>query len=206
MTCLDHVILAADRGTNAVTDEIRIRRRNRIRSALINTAIDSSLALSIFRVISGDKDTTTARSSLVPSLESNSAQLQVLEVQVLQAAYVDYVGTTHTMIYGDLTYILGWIGSSWICERGYQNHDRKDNREMPEATVREMGKKARLEIGEWLEEDLGLYPKGGLLISGTKSRQETGEMTGEIFRSEKNRNVAMWKMYHYRSVIYYLPS
>ncbi|KFY18083.1 hypothetical protein V492_00153 [Pseudogymnoascus sp. VKM F-4246] len=99
-----------------------------IQDGLKNGAIDSSLALSIFNLI------------------SSGSNLRYLKLQIEQ--------TEGPRCDQDLNEMLDWIGRNWVCER--------DDR--GEVSVRELGKKKRVDLPEELKyfEEEQKYFKGGV--------------------------------------------
>jgi hypothetical protein len=105
--------------------------QHQARDIFINAALDSSLAVSIFRIIF---DTNTIASP------TNRGSSQHLKLKI-SAAALSQGGWTRTEIDG----ITNWIGRSWACERD------STTKHSANISVREIGKQKREKMGEYLE-------------------------------------------------------
>lgn len=115
-------------GFNANNDEdVERQEMAHMRNCLINAAIDSTLAVSIFEIIS-----------------SGNSTLQILKLFV-----ENFVTNGQETPTSEYLYIFKWIGRSWLCHRDPSNARN--------ITTRELKKEARIEHGIRIPERLYSY-------------------------------------------------
>jgi hypothetical protein len=125
LDCEDPEISGGMEGDDQEEPQAQIQR---MRSALINSAIDSHLAQSIFLVILAAN--RAARADIAPSFRRLKLRC--------------YCGDSLSLSFREMQ---GWVGRSWTCER-----ERADTHSQ-EAVVREIGVRNRMWIQESLMED-----------------------------------------------------